>query len=322
MPANAEAAKPPLFIVLNAGSGRTAASETRAIIENVLGAAGREHVLTVVDEPSRIVAIAAETVARAKAAGAIVVAAGGDGTLNAVAQATLGSGCVFGVLPQGTFNYFGRAHGIPSDTAAATEVLLTGLPQPVQVGLVNERIFLVNASLGLYPQLLEDREAWNRQYGRSRVVALVAGLATVLRHRRHLRIAIECYGQTRDVRTRTLFVGNNPLQLKQIGIPLADALSMGQLAAIMLRPVGSFPMLWLLARGALGKLGEADNVISFGFDGITVRRATLSRSKRIKVATDGEIAWLDAPVRFRVSPEPLHLIKPVPPSTSAADDLL
>jgi diacylglycerol kinase family enzyme len=322
MPDYAAAAKPPLHIVLNAGSGRTAAGATRAIIEDILTAARREHTLTVVDDPARLVAIARETVARAKAGGGIVVAAGGDGTLNAVAQVTLGSGCVFGVLPQGTFNYFGRAHGIPSDTAAATQVLLTGLPQPVQVGLVNDRIFLVNASVGLYPQLLEDREAWNRQYGRSRIVALAAGLATVLRHRRHLRITIEHYGQTRDVRTRTLFVGNNPLQLVQIGIPLADALATGQLAAIMLRPVGTLPMLWLIARGAIGQLGEADNVISFGFDGMTVRRPRFLRTRRMKVATDGEVAWLDEPVRFCVSPEPLHLIKPAVATPAVADDRL
>jgi diacylglycerol kinase family enzyme len=56
------------------------------------------------------------------------------------------------VLPQGTFNYFSRTHGIPLDTTDATRALLAGMIRPVQVGLLNDRVFLVNASLGLYPR--------------------------------------------------------------------------------------------------------------------------------------------------------------------------
>ena len=227
-----------------------------------------------------------------------------------MAQAVLGSGCAFGVLPQGTFNYFGREHGIPSDTAEATRLLLTARPQPVQVGLVNERVFLVNASLGLYPQLLEDREAWKRQFGRSRLVAFGAGLATLLRAHRRLRLRFEHGGETHDVRTPTLFVGNNRLQMAQIGT--AQAFAEGGLAGIMLRPVGLGGMLWLLARGALARLGEADNVINFGFDSLTVRLPRFRRARPIKVATDGEVAWLTPPFTFRVSPEPLALLMPEP----------
>jgi hypothetical protein len=87
-----------------------------------------------------------------------VVAAGGDGTINTVAHEAVRQGCLFGVLPQGTFNYFGRTHGIPEDLAEAVRALLRARVTPVQVGMVNDRIFLVNASVGLYPQLLEARE--------------------------------------------------------------------------------------------------------------------------------------------------------------------
>ena len=300
----------PLFIVLNAGSGHNDMAATRETIEGVLAAAGREHRILRVDDARRLAAIAAEAVLLARAGAGVVVAAGGDGTINAVAQAVLGSGCAFGVLPQGTFNYFGRSHGIPSDAAEATRLLLTARAHPVQVGLVNERVFLVNASLGLYPQLLEDREAWKRQFGRSRLVAFGAGLATLLRAHRRLRLHVELRGLVHDVRTPTLFVGNNRLQMEQIGT--AQAFEQGRLAAIMLRPVGTLGMLWLLLRGALARLGEADNVLSFGFDSLTVRLPRLRRKRSIKVATDGEVAWLDAPLMFRVSPEPLYLLMPEP----------
>ncbi|MGE5128764.1 MAG: diacylglycerol/lipid kinase family protein [Sphingomonadaceae bacterium] len=300
----------PFLVVLNAGSGADDARRTRAVIEDVLRAAGRAHRVRVVTKAGRLHEIARETVEEARARRGVVVAAGGDGTINAMVQATLGSGCPFGVLPQGTFNYFGRAHGIPTDTAAATRLMLGARIHTVQVGLVNERVFLVNASLGMYPEILEDREAFKRRFGRYRLVAVGAGLVTVLHHHRQLRLSIELRGQTRRMRTPTLFVGNNELQLKQIGISEAPLLEQGQLAAIALRPVSTLTMLWLAVRGAFGRLGDARSVISFAFKRIVVRPAIPFGARQVKVAIDGEIVWLRAPLEFRVAPRPLHLLKP------------
>ena len=302
--------KPPLFIVFNPGSGHGDASAARATIERACSEAGRELHLMGVPDPRRLAELARQAVQRAQQVGGVVVAAGGDGTINAVAQATLGSGCAFGVLPQGTFNYFSRTHGIPADTAQAMQVLLQHDALPVQVGLVNQKVFLVNASLGLYPKLLEDREAWKRQFGRSRLVAFGAALMTLLSGHRSLRLEIEVHGQASEVRTPTLFVGNNALQLEQLGLPEADAVDAGELAAVRLRPVGRGTMLWLLLRGALGRLGEADQVVNFSFKRLTVRPARAFAARRMKVATDGEISWLVLPLVFCVSPEPLMLIRP------------
>jgi diacylglycerol kinase family enzyme len=298
----------PFFIILNASSGHREAGDTQAIISRVMREAGREHHLRLVENPGDLAAIARTAVADASQAGGAVVVAGGDGTINTVANAVLASACPFGVLPSGTFNYFGRTHGIPEDPEQAVRLLLTASPQPVQVGLVNDRLFLVNASLGLYPTLLEDREAWKKQYGRSRMVALWAALASVAGARRQLRLQLNKDGEVSHWRTPTLFVGNNKLQLQQIGMAEADALDAGFLVAIAPRAVGSVALLWLALRGALGTLGEAANVRSFALRELEVRRS-VRRSRTIKVAVDGEILRLQEPLRFRVSPRPLHLLK-------------
>jgi diacylglycerol kinase family enzyme len=310
MPAPRIGPSSPLFIVLNAGSGSADAAQTRRVVEEGCAAAGRRHRIFVVDERATVQALAREAVERARAVGGVVVAAGGDGTVNAVAQATLGSGLAFGVLPQGTFNYFSRTHGIPRDTAEALQVLLTGQPRPAQVGLVNDRVFLVNASMGLYAELLEDRESYKARYGRSRWIAFFAGLLTVMRGHRHWNLRMAWRGQERDLRTPTLFVGNNPLQLLQVGIEHADAPENGQLAAVALKPAGVLAMPGLLVRGALGRLGGADEVLSFPFESMTVKAGRSHGARRVKVATDGEVAWAEMPLLFRVSPEPLWLVRP------------
>lgn len=296
--------------MLNAGSGHNDTGETEATIRRVLDAAGCRYEVLLAANGADIPRLARDAVARAKRQQGVVVAAGGDGTINAVAQAALGSGQPFAVIPLGTFNYFGRAHGVSQDVAEAVTALLTATPQPVQVGLVNDRIFLVNASLGLYPQLLEDREAFKARYGRSRMIAIGAGLLSFLRGHRQLPIELDMDGQRRRMRTPTLFVGNNRLQLEQIGIAEADTLSRDRLVAITLKPVGTLAMAGLLLRGALGRLGEADQVVSFAFRELSVQPLGGRRRRRYKVAMDGEVTHLAAPLLFRVSPEPLLMLVP------------
>ncbi|MGX7001580.1 diacylglycerol/lipid kinase family protein [Caballeronia sp. KNU42] len=303
------AADAAFIIVMNAGSGRKQSDETHAALKETLGAAGRQFDVRLVEQPSQLADITHQAVRDAKAQNAVVVGAGGDGTLCAVAQAVLGSGCAFGVLPRGTFNYFSRDHGIPADPAKSIALLLNARAFPVQVGFVNERMFLVNASLGLYPKLLEDREIYKRQFGRSRLIALWSAAVTLLRAHRYLHLHIEHDGTMLEVRTSTLFVGNNRLQLEQIGMPQAPQLERGLLAAIAPRIIGRLAQLGLTLRGAAGRMSEADNVISFAFKRITVTHPS-KRHRPVKVATDGEINWITMPLEFRVAAEPLFLLKP------------
>ena len=296
---------------MNASSGNNDTQEAQRVISEVFEQAGRKVEFLMIEGGLSIALLAARAVSLAQAQGGVVVAAGGDGTINAVAGAVLGSGCPFGVLPQGTFNYFGRANAIPQETRAAALALVGARATPVQVGQVNGKVFLVNASLGLYPQLLEDREAWKQQLGRSRAVAFLSGLMTLVRYRRQLRLEVDLAGRTTTLRTPTLFVGNNHLQLERVGIDAQDAgaVKQGGLAAIVLRPIGSLALLGLLLRGVIGRLGDAENVDSFSFRRLTVRPRG---KRRIKVATDGEIVWMNSPLVFEVSPKPLLLLVPAP----------
>lgn len=307
----------PLFIVCNPRSGGYAPDELERVVAITLEAAGRPHRLFSIDEPSRLAAVARAAVMQAREAAGIVVGAGGDGTLGAVAHEVLGQGVAFGVVPRGTFNYFARAHGIAGDPASALRALLRARPEPVEVGEVNGRTFLVSASLGLYPQLLEDREAYKRQYGRYRGVALWAGLLTLLREHRQLRLKIQGDRGEREVLTPTLFVSNNPLQLRQVGVGEADAvaLDVGLLAAIMVKPITPRTMLALALRGALGRLGEDANVETFLFRRLVVNPLG---HRRIKVATDGEIWVTHAPCTFAIAREPLWLMVPSPDDRMAA----
>lgn len=300
----------PLFIVMNARSGSRDFETSRRSIAEVFECAGQPHEFLLVHRPREIASVAARAAEFGVARNGAVIACGGDGTINACAERVLPTRRPFGIIPKGTFNYFARAHKIPEEPDAAAQALIDGRITPVQVGAVNDRIFLVNASLGLHPQMLQDREQYTQRYGRHRFVAIVAGLRTVFREREQLTIRIEHDRETDSVRTPSLFISNNSLQLEQVGLPEADAVANWRLAAILIKPVSSMQLLGLALRGALGRLGEADHVRSFDFKRMTVEPRSLYSGHRFHIATDGERLWQRAPLVFSLAPHPLMLIKP------------
>jgi diacylglycerol kinase family enzyme len=87
-----------------------------------------------------------------------LVGGGGDGTINAVASAVVGTDMTLGVLPLGTLNHFAKDLTLPSDIDAAVSLLRDGVVCTVDVGEVNGRIFLNNSGLGLYPDIVHQRE--------------------------------------------------------------------------------------------------------------------------------------------------------------------
>lgn len=301
-----------LLFIINAASGAQDIDAKRAVIESTLAARGRRGELLVC-QPAELSRVAAQAAAKAVAHHTAVVAVGGDGSLNTVAQAAHAAGCPMGVIPYGTFNYFARTHGIPTDPAAAAQLLLDAQPLPVQVAAINDRVFLVNASLGIYPELLQDREAYKARFGRSRWVAFVAACATLLRAQRKLRLHIEMGNTVRDVQTLTLFVGNNRLQLQQFGANPEDTVAgtpgHGSMAALMLRPIGTMSMIGLMLHGAMGRLGEAAGVEGFEFQYMVVRPRLLPGRHEVVVAFDGEVARMRAPIDFRVLEKPLYLLQ-------------
>ena len=129
--------------------------------------------------------------------------------------------------------------------------------------------------------------------------------------RGQLRLEIERDGKTTALKTPTLFVGNNHLQLAQVGIEQdhADAVNRGALAGIAVRAIGTLALFGLLVRGMLGRLGDAENIDSFTFRKLKV---ALRGKRRVKVATDGEVTWMTPPLVFQVADVPLLLLVPAP----------
>lgn len=312
-PDGAHASTGPVLLVFNRQSGRRDGAGPHALRDAVAEhcrQAGRRLVALEARRPSDLPSLAQRATAQAQSDGGVVVAAGGDGTINLVAHHALAAGVTMGVLPQGTFNYVSRTHGIPAEVDAAMAVVLHGRRRAVQVGLVNDQLFLVNASLGLYVSLIADRERAKARLGRSQWVALLAAVDTLWRGGRvwALELATE-QGATR-LQATTVFVGNSALQLDQVGVPEASAVAQGALAGVALLPMSRLAMVGLALRSAVGRLAQAEAVRTFAFTDMVLSPARLRSGQLARVAVDGEIRRLTFPLHFGISPQPLWLMTP------------
>ena len=236
----------------------------------------------------------------------IIVAAGGDGTLNAVGSKLLYSNIPLAVLPLGTFNYVARVLQIPLDLLEATQVIISGQPQAIDVATINDQIYLNNASLGLYPLFIERREAYNQRLGRLPFNAYASALDVLIRDRKALHLTLEIDGQKYPLDTPLVFFGNNQLQLQEMRLRVAACAASGRVAGVAVAGTDKPALFNLLFQLIRGKLEQSSQVYSFCADEVAVHAA----KKVIKVAIDGEIMQLTTPLNIAVAKKALRIMVP------------
>lgn len=244
----------------------------------------------------------------------MLVAGGGDGTLNAVASAIVGTDTVLGVLPVGTLNHFAKDARIPTDLANAVLLLRDGVVKCIDVGMVNDRIFLNNAGLGIYPEIVRRREAQQRR-GASKWPAAIAATVRVLYRYRELGLRLRMEGATLLRRTPALFVGNNEYSNDDTLEPYRKSLSAGTLSVFIPRARGPLPLLWFTLHALIGSVRN-----NRGFEMLLVDRFTIeSKNRNLNVSIDGEVVSLPTPLRFSVRLGALRILTSAAESESATD---
>lgn len=243
----------------------------------------------------------------------IVVAAGGDGSVAGVAHALAGTDVALAVLPMGTFNYFARGLGMPETPEAAARAILDGSPHDIAVGTLNGRVFLNNVSIGLYPAILEEREATYARFGRYRILAHIASLRTILRFQRPYRMVLQQDETQHRIRTPMVFIARSAYQLDQFGLEGAQAISDDRFV-LFLAPqqtrLGFLRLAWKLVRRRVDH--GRDVLVS------TPRRIAVAvpGRRRISVALDGEKLKMRLPLRIEIADHQLQVI--LPPNNPAA----
>jgi YegS/Rv2252/BmrU family lipid kinase len=235
----------------------------------------------------------------------LVVAGGGDGTINAVASEVIGSEATLGVLPLGTLNHFARDLGIPDELEKAVDTLVDGRVTEIDVAEVNGKIFLNNSSIGLYPSIVKERENQQERLGSSKWVALVWALLTVLGRYKYHRVRMDADGTKIDTRTPLVFVGNNVYDFDGLDMGKRERLDEGTLSLYIMHDVGPSALLWMMIRAIFGALASADR-----FQALRTNEVQIETGKQTKVSTDGEVTTMESPLCYRIRPRALRVMAP------------
>lgn len=288
--------------VLNGAAGSNRAIEAKERLSELFGEHGVEPRILVARNGRDIDALVRRAI---KEVGGTIVAAGGDGTMNAVAGALVDTGTPMGILPLGTLNHFAKDLRIPLELEKAVATVLTGRVVSIDVGDVNGRVFLNNSSLGIYPWIVHERET-EQSKGYGKWVAFGRAVISVMKRYSllHIGLRVEGYDEA-EAKTPFVFVGNNRYESQGLNIGQRTALDEGQLWVCRAPPASRSRLLLLAIKHAFGS-GNTSELQIFDAQDVSVR----ARARRLSVATDGEVNILETPLQYRVRPAALRVVVP------------
>ena len=287
--------------LLNGGAHSGAAQDAQERLGDIFRRLGCEVRFELPPDSAQIEAMAREAVENGAR---LVIAGGGDGTMNAVANVLAGTETALGVLPLGTLNHFAKDLGIPLNLEAAVATALAGQMRRVDVGEVNGRVFVNNSSIGLYPQIVRERDALQED-GRSKWTAFAEALVDVLRRSSAIRARLWTPDRSFSTRTELVFVGNNEYQLAMPRIAGRLRLDGGMLWVWNVPRTGRFRAVWAAFRGLFAATRP---VTPFAFCTDELRISV--RRQSVDVAVDGEVVRMHTPLLYRSRPRALRVIVP------------
>lgn len=234
----------------------------------------------------------------------LVVIGGGDGTLGRMAGILAEKGTTLGILPLGTRNHLARELGIPLDIPGAAKLIAAGTVRAIDLARVNGEPFINNASIGLYPQLVREREQRSTPKWIAAIPASFAALRRIKHHRLHLTMPGRA--KDSDIVTPMLFVGNNHYALEAGQIGKRDALDGGVLSIYAVASRRRLALIGFAIRTLFGRADRHD----FAALGDTPSFEVRGRSDDIDIALDGEVMTLNMPLRFECQAGALKVVAP------------
>lgn len=207
--------------------------------------------------------------------------AGGDGSLAPVAEVALERDLPFVVVPYGTRNHFARDLGLDRNDPLAAMEAFSGVERHIDVGRVNEQLFLNNVALGVYAKLVHRRE---RHRSRRDALARIRALVLLVRER----------GKEQDLSldggrlaASVVLVANNAYELDLFNVGERARLDEGRLYLYVAH--GWRPQTWEERSGT---------------------EFTIESETRLQAAMDGEAVDLEAPLRFSIEQRALRVLVP------------
>lgn len=231
-----------------------------------------------------------------------IVAVGGDGTISETASCLYTkSDVIMGICPFGTGNDFARVLKLPTEPEAVAEMLLGGVPSPVDIGMANDKPFTNVGGIGFDVDVVINTERYKARF--HGMLPYLMGIIRSLVHLRHVSVTITADGESFSDDITICAVGNGShFGGGMAALPEAKA-DDGLFDVCVVKRVGVFKLLRLLPSFIKGRHINKSCVRYFRAAEVTVD------CERTPMQLDGELGQY-TPVKFRVLPGALTLMLP------------
>lgn len=232
----------------------------------------------------------------------LVIAAGGDGTINEVVNGLVGSATALAPLPLGTMNVWARELGLPLQPRAAAEALLTWQTRIIDLGRAGERYFLLMAGIGLDAAITaEVRPDEKRRLGA--LAYVLRGLALAVRVRgTRTRLLID--GKRSGGRVLMVVIGNSQLYGGLVKITHRASIDDGLLDVCVIKGNG-FGSAVRHVFSIIRRSYNGDPEIEY----YRARSVTVKPRVALPVQVDGDSIG-QTPMTFAIAPGALHALMP------------
>lgn len=235
----------------------------------------------------------------------IIVAAGGDGTITALAGTVAGTDKSLAILPLGTVNALAKDLNIPLDIKQAVAALAAGQEQLIDVGEVNGRIFLHKVVVGVIPAVAAGREFIRGRRDLTAKLGFLRYFARRLARARRMAVVIKTPdGATRIERVQAMAVASNAYDEGLGQFFSRSSLDRGTLTLYTLRHLTLRDVLRLTAEMLLGTWRNDEALSIESVDSVTID----TRKTLLKVMFDGEVETLHTPLEFSIRKQALSVI--------------
>lgn len=234
-----------------------------------------------------------------------ICVAGGDGSVATAAAAVVEARGELAIIPAGTLNHLAKALSIPLDPAEALRVAGGSRTVALDVGFVNDRLFVGTSSVGAYATFVRARERLERRLGYWLASAIAA--IRILMRLRTVTVTIEVDGVSRTYRTPLVFigVGERELRLPTLGARVEGGRS-GLHVIVVRSRTGARIIALALAAAARGLRAVARTP---ALDAFVVDRCTITGSFHA-IAVDGEVVRATSPLEYRLERGALRVVVP------------
>jgi YegS/Rv2252/BmrU family lipid kinase len=296
--------KPTFALIINFASGSEKDNEQCKKIQQMFRKKNVHVDIIKVEEPGLLNQTIEKTIAKNYST---IIAAGGDGTISAVASKLMNTKITLGVLPLGTMNNFAKTLEIPQELEEAITTIISHQTTQVDVASVNEKYFINNSNIGVYPYLVKHREH-EQEKGKPKWLAVIFAFLRIIFHYPLLELTFKIKDEKIIRKTPIVFIGNNKYHLTPQNLGKRKNLHRHILSIFITKTADRKSFFFLILKIIFGQLEDETLMETFLLKEIVIN----NKKPTLLVSIDGEQMPMKTPLKYQIHANALTVIIPNP----------